>query len=393
MSAVGIVSQQISVESEAASQLSIVISMVSKKFRTQLMIRSMEPAQGTLQLEHMWLNLGRGFHFLPICGTQETVAGRWTLLKNWQPGSNSTRFQKLVHLDDIKCDISIEKFLVFSKATETGDMVLLTMTATIVEVMKQLDDKPVDSHEEDSPSEEPSLAHPAVGKPITHGQIINVWKQSRGEGSLGCSLENLLRGATIYVPPPPPKPEPSDEYKQLMARLRREEEERSYERMIKAPPTRETFAQRFPMAPMTMADSFAEANKPTRQSDLGEENINHGEIQQQITLIINFLVSIAGCAAAFWICAQWWSTTARLFLTLFGTITVAVCEVAVYNAYSWRMIEGDKKQKNTKEVKDIVKTWVIGADEPTKEGYEPVLIQPMVHDTNSDIRQRKVAPF
>lgn len=276
-------------------------------------------------------------------------------------------------------------------------MVLLTMTASIVEALKQLDEATAQQvlrssrDDEDDASQEPSLEDPAVGKPITHGQILDIWKRSINEAKSACSLEDLLRGATIYVPPPPPKPEPSDEYKQLMARLRRDEEERSYERMIKAPATRETFAQRFPMAPMTMADSFAEANKPTSKSDIGEETINHGEIQQQVTLIVNFLVSIAGCAAAIWICAQWWSTTARLFLTLFGTITVAICEVAVYTAYSWRMAEGEKKQQNMKEVKDIVKTWVIGTDEPSKEGYEPVLIQPKDEDTDTGIRKRTVA--
>lgn len=173
-----------------------------------------------------------------------------------------------------------------------------------------------------------------------------------------------------------------------MARLRREEEERSYERMLKAPPSRETFAQRFPMAPMTMADSFAEANKPTSKADLGPDEISHGEIQKQVTLIINFLISIVGCAAAFWITAQWWSTTARLFVTLFGTIVVALCEVAVYSAYSWRMEEGEKKQRNMKEVKHIVQTWIIGEDEKPKEGFEPVLIGPREDDPDAGLRKR-----
>jgi hypothetical protein len=163
--------------------------------------------------------------------------------------------------------------------------------------------------------------------------------------------------------------------------------------MLKAPPTRETFAQRFPTAPMTMADSFAEANKPSRKSDMGDDSISHGDIQKQVTLIVNFLVSIAGCAAAIWMCAQWWSTTARLFLTLFGTIVVAVCEVAVYSAYSWRMEEGDRKQRDMKEVKQIVQTWVIGDDDNTnKEGYEPILVQPKQYDADTSLRKRTNAP-
>ena len=55
------------------------------------------------------------------------------------------------------------------------------------------------------------------------------------------------------------------------------------------------------------------------------------------------------------------------------------------------MAEGDKKQRNMKEVKEIVKTWVIGDEDPQKEGYEPVLIQPEdLRDQDSDtgIRRR-----
>lgn len=264
---------------------------------------------------------------------------------------------------------------------------------------------------------DPSLADPTPGNPISHGQIIATWRQLRAQGHDQYTLEGLLRGATVYVPPPPPKPEPvcsvtpiaggflssqrtqliprthlqTEEYKALMARLRREEEERSYERMLNAAPTRESFAQRFPNAPpMGLADSFAEANKPYRRSDMGDDEISHAEIQKQVTLIVNFLVSIAGCAAAIWIAAQWWPTPARLFLALGGCLVVAVAEVAVYYAYNWRMAEGDRKQEMKQEVRQIVKTWVVG-EEP-KEGYEPTLIEPKEDDaTETQLRKRTVA--
>lgn len=305
------------------------------------------------------------------------------------------------------------------------------MTASVVEALQVLHHHPKDSaaaaenqspHGEEAPStdvtnENPSLADPTPGNPISHGQIIATWRQLRAQGHERYTLEGLLRGAIVYVPPPPPKPEPvcsvtpapggslssrrtqlilrahiqTDEYKALMARLRREEEERSYERMLNAAPTRESFAQRFPHAPaMGLADSFAEANKPYRQSDMGDDEVSHAEIQKQITLIVNFLVSIAGCAAAIWIAAQWWPTPARLFLTLGGCLVVAVAEVAVYYAYNWRMAEGDKKQEMKQEVRQIVKTWVVG-EEP-KEGYEPTLIEPKEEDaTEKQLRKRTVA--
>jgi TMEM199 family protein len=92
-------------------------------------------------------------------------------------------------------------------------MVLLTMTAPILEALKELNrpssaDKVEVSTEQNGVHKEPSLTEPAIGKPISHAQIIDIWKKSRAQIDPECSLESLLLGATIYIPPPPPKPEP-----------------------------------------------------------------------------------------------------------------------------------------------------------------------------------------
>ncbi|RYP89670.1 hypothetical protein DL770_004201 [Monosporascus sp. CRB-9-2] len=244
------------------------------------------------------------------------------------------------------------------------------MTASMVEAIQMLAENAhsdiLEAEEVNPESKEdrdgPSLEDAAIGKPINHGQIINIWKKLAAQGDSDVTLERLLRGATVYAPPPPPKPEPSEEYKALMARLRREEEERSYERMIRKGPPRETFAQRFPTS--RMAHSFAEVNRPSKASDMGDDDaFEHGEVQKQITLIFNFLVSIIGCGIALWLAARWWSTSARLFLSLGGSIVVAIAEVAVYSAYTWRMSEGEKKENKKKEIREIVKSWVVAGDE------------------------------
>ncbi|KAI2466194.1 endoplasmic reticulum-based factor for assembly of V-ATPase-domain-containing protein [Annulohypoxylon bovei var. microspora] len=274
-------------------------------------------------------------------------------------------------------------------------MVLLTMTPSIVEALNTLAGTNVDDipRNDDNTSNsknngEPSLKDPELGNPISHGQIIDIWKCLKDKSDNATRLEELLRSATIYIPPPPPKPEPTDEYKALMARLRYEEEERSYERMLKKAPPRESFARRFPDAPM--AHSFAEVNRPTKASDIGDD-IEHGDVQKQITLVINFLVSIFGVAAALWIAARWWSVPARLFLSLGGSIIVAIAEVAVYSAYTWRMEEGEKMQRKKKEVKEIVQTWVIGEDGKDKKGGdEPLTLNEKEPATN--LRQRIKGP-
>ncbi|KAI1331553.1 endoplasmic reticulum-based factor for assembly of V-ATPase-domain-containing protein [Xylariaceae sp. FL0255] len=260
-------------------------------------------------------------------------------------------------------------------------MVLLTMTTPLVEAI-MISRNLLDKSETHEPSD-PSLEDPAVGKPISHGQILDTWRTLRTNGHEKLRLEGLLRGTTVYTPPPPPKPEPTDEYKALMARLRREEEERSYERMIQKAPMQETFAQRFPNA--SMAHSFSEVNKPSKASDLGDDNIEYGDVQKQVTLLINFLVSIVGCGAALWKATQWWPVSTRLFLSLGGAIAVAITEVVVYSAFSWRMSEGGVKELKKKDAKEIIQTWVVGEDAVPQ---EPTLI-PSVTDTTSLRRRNK----
>lgn len=92
-------------------------------------------------------------------------------------------------------------------------MVLLTMTTSIVEAIETLDKKTVvDVHRrEDTKPEsdsEPALQNAAIGNPITHDRILDIWQQLRGGEGTDFTLEKLLRGATVYIPPPPPKPEP-----------------------------------------------------------------------------------------------------------------------------------------------------------------------------------------
>lgn len=86
------------------------------------------------------------------------------------------------------------------------------MTTSIVEGLSKVP-KPAcaDSPEQDSNVLTlPSLDSPEVGKPIAHSQIIDLWKTSKSSSALEAplSLEQLLRGSHVYVPPPPPKPEP-----------------------------------------------------------------------------------------------------------------------------------------------------------------------------------------
>ena len=171
-----------------------------------------------------------------------------------------------------------------------------------------------------------------------------------------------------------------------MARLRREEEARAYERMINPPLPMESFSSRFPNA-------FAAVNAPISAADLGDDDVTYDEVHRQVTLIINFMVSIAGVAGTLWVVSRWWSVTARLFLVLGGSILVAVAEVAVYSAYMWRMGEGKRKEGQVKEVKEVMQTWVVGENGEHKDGEEDdmVLLKSKDKDKDSALRKRNTA--
>lgn len=153
-----------------------------------------------------------------------------------------------------------------------------------------------------------------------------------------------------------------------MARLRREEEARSYERMTNPPPPMESFTQRFPAA--SAARAFSSSHQNINASDPDDDGLTYADVDRQVTLIFNVLVSVFACAAAIWIAAKWWSTPARLALSMSGSALIGIAEVVVYSGYLRRVGEAKGKEKKIKEVKEIVNTWVVGAGTPLDEGVD-----------------------
>ena len=163
-----------------------------------------------------------------------------------------------------------------------------------------------------------------------------------------------------------------------MARLRREEEARAYERMINPPPPPETFSQRFPNSPHV-------ALFPSAQADIGEDDeVSYADINRQMALIINILVSIVACSVAIWLAARHWSTPTRLGLSMGGSGMIGVAEVVVYAGYLRRVKEAREKGKKNVEVKEIVKTFVIGGED--EKGGESILVDTK---TSKDVELRR----
>lgn len=167
-----------------------------------------------------------------------------------------------------------------------------------------------------------------------------------------------------------------------MARLRREEEDRAYERMINPPLPTETFSQRFP-------NSSHAALFPTALADVGEDDeVSYADVNRQMALILNILISIVACSVAIWLAARHWSTPARLGLSMGGSGMIGIAEVVVYAGYLRRIKEAREKGKKDVEIKEIVKTWVIGGEEKKTDRNEVILIDSK-GSKDDELRRRK----
>lgn len=94
-------------------------------------------------------------------------------------------------------------------------MVLLTVTPAAkdaIELYNRL------GLRDEQPSGEPSLAAPAVGNPVAHGQLIDISRalkelqnkkgfEEEDDMTVDVRLDALLKGARVWTPPPKPKPE------------------------------------------------------------------------------------------------------------------------------------------------------------------------------------------
>lgn len=167
-----------------------------------------------------------------------------------------------------------------------------------------------------------------------------------------------------------------------MVRLRQQQEQQEYARMTSPLPPMETFSQRFPNG-SSMAQAFAAVNRPSREEDLGDDDVTYSDVHRQVMLILNFVASILGVAATLWILARWWSTPARLFLTLGGSIMVGVAEVALYSGYIWHLGQAKKQDRTLKEVREVVQTWALGAEE------KPATILVECGKQDAEVRRRR----
>jgi len=176
-----------------------------------------------------------------------------------------------------------------------------------------------------------------------------------------------------------------------MARLRVEDEARQYERMLNPLPRLETFDQRFPNAPKPASFAASQDMLARQNAEIAvkeEDEVTYAEINRQLALIANVLISIVACSFAIWMAARHWNTPARLALAMTGSIVVAVAEVAIYAGYIRRVGEAKQEEKRRVETKEVTDTWVIDAQKG-KEKAVKIISEVLGADPKDGLRQRK----
>ncbi|KAI9799203.1 MAG: hypothetical protein M1825_004846 [Sarcosagium campestre] len=240
------------------------------------------------------------------------------------------------------------------------------MSTTIVSALQDYQTRTTSTglHREIASSvNEPSLDEPAEGKPISHHQLIDLIEcldeshhdlMTSASRNKPYTLESLLRGTRVYASPVKPRAEAKPEYTALMTRLRREEEARSYQRMLHPSADPTTAAHRLASSPHSHLSSPVRTD--TYQDD---DDFTYAEVNKQMAVIANVLVSIVACSAAIWLVAWNFSTPQRLGLSMGGGAIVGTAEVVIYSGYLRRVREAGSRAKKLPETKEIIRTWVI----------------------------------
>lgn len=148
-----------------------------------------------------------------------------------------------------------------------------------------------------------------------------------------------------------------------MQRLREQEEQRQYERMTNPPSQPESFTQHFPNAPKPFGAGLDVGYNTADDVD----DVTFADVNRQMVLIINVLISIICTSVAVWMAARRWSVPERLGLSFSSSTVVAVAEVAIYMGYIRRIKDAKTKEKKSTEKREIVDTWVIDAKSPSQQ--------------------------
>ncbi|KAG7660718.1 VPH2 [[Candida] subhashii] len=177
---------------------------------------------------------------------------------------------------------------------------------------------------------------------ISHTNLINFYKQYKPTSTL---LE-LIKLTKLHIPNKNISTQvKTKEYLKLMQKLRLQAQEEEYNKLIN---------------PTSEYSTLYDNSKIDPSSDLTPAQF-HKEVKNQITTIVNILISVASVAYAvwYWTGSSWGlQDSYRVLMSLFFGILVLVAEVVVYLGYLNKVEDARIRERNKKEVKNVVRTVV-----------------------------------
>ncbi|PGG97426.1 hypothetical protein GX51_07337 [Blastomyces parvus] len=237
-------------------------------------------------------------------------------------------------------------------------MVLLLITPAIASALHSL---PA------SARDELSLPTPPADAAISHAQLIALSRHlvsnppsadksrdlSNGAANR-CetfTLNSLLKGTKVYVPPPPPKPEPTPEYLALKASLLAAEEAKKYNAFLNPA---SAFSSSTPPSRIWGLNDHTTTNTYTHPTAKYGSDDNDPDDPLTPSLVLNILISILFTGfASYWALSNFRIPTfftftsasapsypgavssqpARVFISMLVALLVGVAEVGVYVLY------------------------------------------------------------
>ncbi|KAL5343413.1 endoplasmic reticulum-based factor for assembly of V-ATPase-domain-containing protein [Aspergillus crustosus] len=243
-----------------------------------------------------------------------------------------------------------------------------------------------------SPSSREDLKLPdtlALGDPISHDDIIRISHYYRDThdhtSDRQWTLDSLIRGTKLYIPPPPPKPTPSPEYLALKARLIAASETDAYNRMVSPLPHPATTSRTAAIFSSSTPTLSALHDTQTPYLDPNYKD----PLTPSLVLNIFLSVLITGFSVYWGLTsfqtpeimtarvASVWSSSShtqsrasggasepvRVLLSLFAALAVGVAEVTIYAIYLGKVDRAKGKERKVRERKEVVGTdELIGRD-------------------------------
>ncbi|RAK92419.1 hypothetical protein BO79DRAFT_243373 [Aspergillus costaricaensis CBS 115574] len=279
-------------------------------------------------------------------------------------------------------------------------MVLLTTTPSILSAIKAL--PPTSRHDFSLPD---TLN---LEDPISHDQLIKIARYFRQQDTTTTTttstntdrsktLNSLLRGTKVYVPPPPKKPEPSPEYLALKARLLAAAETDAYNRMTSTSSfTSSGFFPPSSRTPASTKPSIFTSSTPTLEALHNKHNPNNDDDNDTDPLtpglVLNIFLSVlitgfsvywalrsfrspemlVSTVAGVWRgkgTGQGVSESVKVLVSLGAAVVVGVAEVMIYAIYLRKVEVARGRERRVKERKVVVGSERVGGGK-SREGGE-----------------------